>query len=215
MTDNNSSMDTRSLALSAIFSALSIMLTMAKITIPFPLLPYLEFDFSEIPVTISFFLLGPQYALLSAIIYWLVLTIRAGDLLGPAMKGVAVVSMIIGLWLTARPVGKNSGYRRLIFSGLIGSSILRVLAMSAFNYVVLTIIAPFWLEFASGLVATLGLPTTTPAQTILWVLLLTGLYNALHTVLSMIPSVYITDATINRMPTLQGNSWLEKYSKKK
>lgn len=215
MSGNKPSMNTRSLALSAIFSALAIMLTMAKITIPFPLLPYLEFDLSEIPVTISFFLLGPQYSLLSAVIYWIALTMRAGELLGPAMKGVAVVSMILGLWATTRPVGKNAGYRTLIASGLIGSSILRVIAMSAFNYVVLTIIAPFWLDFASGLVAAIGLPTTTPSQTIFWVLLLTGLYNALHTVLSMIPSVYITDATINRLPTLQGNSWLENYTKEK
>ncbi len=209
-------MDTRSIALSAIFSALAVMLTMINITIPFPLLPYLKFDFSEIPVTIAFFLVGPRYALLSTAIYWIVLTIRAGDILGPAMKGAAVASMIIGLWVASKVTkgGKSNGVKSLITSGLVIGILLRVVVMSVFNYAVFTIIAPFWLDYATGLVAALGLPTTSTSSTILWVLLLTGLYNLLHTALSMIPSVFITEATINRVPNLADNSWIAQYRNK-
>jgi riboflavin transporter FmnP len=186
---------------------------MINITIPFPLLPYLKFDFSEIPVTISFFLIGPQYALLSTAIYWVVLTIRAGDILGPAMKGAAVASMIIGLWAASKVTSrdKSKSVKPLITSGLIIGILLRVVVMSLFNYAVLTVIAPFWLDYAAGLVAALGLPTTSTSQTILWVLLLTGLYNLLHTALSMIPSVFISEATIERVPNLAGNSWISQY----
>ena len=213
MNRNKTSMDTRSIALSAIFSALAVMLTMINITIPFPLLPYLKFDFSEIPVTMSFFLIGPQYALLSTAIYWIVLTIRAGDILGPAMKGAAVASMIIGLWVTSKIIkgNKTKDVKSLITSGLAIGGLLRVVVLSMFNYAVLTYIAPFWLDYAAGFVAVLGLPTTSTSQTVLWVLLLTGLYNFLHTALSMIPSVFITEATINRVPNLAGNSWIGQY----
>lgn len=205
--------ETRSIALSAVFSALSIMLTMTNITIPFPLLPYLQFDFSEIPVTMSFFLVGPQYALLSTAIYWIVLTIRASDILGPAMKGAAVVSMIVGLWLASKLSNRNFDrrLRSLVSTGLVLGITIRVIVMSVFNYAVFTVIAPFWLDYATGLVAALGLPTSSPIQTILWVLLLTGIYNLLHTALSMIPSVYVSEATIKRIPSLAGNSWIAMY----
>ena len=213
MNRSKSGMDTRSIALSAIFSALAVMLTMINITIPFPLLPYLQFDFSEIPVTMAFFIIGPQYAMLSTAIYWVVLTIRAGDILGPAMKGAAVASMILGFWIASR-VTKGNTMKSLMTSGMIIGVLLRVIVMSVFNYAVLTVIAPFWLDYAAGIVAALGLPTTTTSQTILWVLLLTGLYNLLHTALSMIPSVFVSEASINRVPSLATNSWIAQYKKK-
>lgn len=203
-------MDTRSIALSAVFSALAVMLTMINITIPFPLLPYLKFDFSEIPVTMAFFLVGPQYAMLSTAIYWVVLTIQAGDILGPAMKGAAVASMILGFWVAAR-ITSGKELKHMIVSGMVIGVILRVITMSVFNYAVLTVIAPFWLDYATGLIAALGLPTTTAAQTIMYTLLLTGVYNLLHTMLSLIPSVLVSEASLNRMPQLASTSWLAKY----
>jgi riboflavin transporter FmnP len=206
-------MDTRSIALSAVFSALAVMLTMTNLTIPFPLLPYLKFDFSEIPVTMSFFLVGPQYALLTTAIYWVVLTIRAGDILGPAMKGAAVASMVIGFWVASKTTNghKTKGIKSLMISGLVMGVLLRVAVMSVFNYAVFAYIAPFWLDYAAGLVAALGLPTSSTSYTILWVLLLTGLYNLLHTAMSMIPSVFISEASIDRMPNLASNSWIAQY----
>ena len=161
----------------------------------------------------SFFLIDPQYALLSTAIYWIVLKIRAGDILGPAMKGAAVASMIIGLWVASKIIkgNKTKDVKSLIISGLAIGGLLRVVVLSMFNYTVLTYIAPFWLDYAAGFVAVLGLPTTSTSQTILWVLLLTGLYNFLHTALSMIPSVFITEATINRVPNLAGNPWIGQY----
>ena len=213
MNKSKSGMDTRSIALSAVFSALSVMLTMINITIPFPLLPYLKFDFSEIPVTTAFFLVGPQYALLSTAIYWIVLTIRAGDILGPAMKMAGVASMIIGLWIGAK-VTKGRELRSMVTTGMIIGIILRVVTMSVFNYAVFTVIAPFYLDYAAGLIAALGLPTTTAFQTILYALLLTGIYNLLHTVLSLVPAVFVSEASLNRMPYIAANSWIAKYKKK-
>ena len=213
MNNSKSGMDTRSIALSAVFSALSVMLTMINITIPFPLLPYLKFDFSEIPVTTAFFLVGPQYALLSTAIYWIVLTIRAGDILGPAMKMAGVASMIIGLWIGAK-VTKGRELRSMVTTGMVIGIILRVITMSVFNYAVFTVIAPFYLDYAAGLIAALGLPTTTAFQTILYALLLTGIYNLLHTVLSLVPAVFVSEASLNRMPYIAANSWIAKYKKK-
>jgi riboflavin transporter FmnP len=215
--NSKSNINTRAIALSAVFSALAVMLTMTNLTIPFPLLPYLQFDFSEIPVTSAFFLVGPQYALLSSVIYWIVLTIRAGDILGPAMKFAAVASMIIGFWVASFVTKgkKTQGIRSLVISGLLFGIILRVIVMSLFNYAVLLFIAPFYLDYAAGLVAALGLPTTTTFQTVLWVLILTGLYNLLHTILSMVPSVFISEASVQRVPNLIGDSWIDNYKNPK
>ena len=214
--NQKNSVNTRAISLSAVFSALSVVLTMAKLTIPFPLLPYLEFDFSEIPITSVVFLIGPEYAMLSAAIYWIVLTIRAGDLLGPAMKFAAVASMIIGFWLVSKITnGKTQkSLQSAVTSGLVLGVVIRVLVMSVFNYVVLTVIAPFWLDYAAGFVAVLGLPTTSALQTILWVLVLTGIYNLLHTVLSVVPSAFISEAAIGRIPNLVSGSWIMQYKKK-
>jgi riboflavin transporter FmnP len=212
-----SNVNSRAISLSAVFSALAVMLTMTNLTIPFPLLPYLRFDFSEIPVTSAFFLIGPQYALLSSVIYWIVLTIRAGDILGPAMKFAAVASMIIGFWAASKITRgeKAQRLRTLVISGLFIGIVLRVVVMSLINYAVLLFIAPFYLDYAAGLVAALGLPTSTTLQTVFWVLLLTGLYNLLHTILSMVPSVFISEASIERVPNLIGESWIADYKNPK
>ncbi|MFC1803547.1 ECF transporter S component [Thermoproteota archaeon] len=217
MKNRKASLNTREISLSAVFSALAVMLTMVNLTIPFPLLPYLKFDFSEIPVTSAFFLIGPQYALLSSVIYWIVLTIRAGEILGPAMKFAAVASMIIGFWVASKVTNgkKTRDIKPLIMSGLVIGIILRVVVMSLFNYTILVFIAPFWLDYATGFIAVLGLSTANSFQTVLWVLVLTGFYNLLHTILSMGPSVFISKASVERVPNLLSDSWIAQYKNPK
>jgi len=196
------------IALSTIFSALAVTLTLTNITIPFPFLPYLKFDFSEIPVTMSLYLIGPQYALLTTVIYWMILTIRAGELLGPAMKGAAVTSMILGFWIINSVKSKTANKKTIIYTGLALGMIVRIIVMSIFNYAVFMYIAPFYLDYAAGLIAAIGLPVATKTQVLLWTLILTGIYNLLHTLLSTLPSLFIAEASIDRVPSLAGSSWI-------
>lgn len=202
---------TTEIAATAIFSAMAVAITMAKLTVPYPLLPYLKFDVSEIPVTVALFLLGPLSGLSSTIIYWLVLTLRAGDILGPAMKFAAVASMMIGFTLGAllsRRAG--GGFKLSMVVGLLLGALTRVLVMSLLNLLILTIIAPYYLEFAKPLLASIGLPVETNLGAIIWVLVLTAIYNLLHTLLAVLPAYLIAEAALRRIPGLLGGGWPQK-----
>jgi riboflavin transporter FmnP len=99
---------TVTLAGAGVFAALAALLTLAKAAVPFPLIPYLQIDFSEIPIVIAFFLFGPLAAFISTGIQWLFLNVQGGDApLGPALKFVALVSMLGGFWFG------NQLYRRI------------------------------------------------------------------------------------------------------
>ena len=199
------------IAMSAILSALAIVLTIINLTIPFPILPYLKFDFSEIPVTIALLLLGPVYGLLSAVIYWIVLTIRAGDILGPAMKFAAVASMMAGFWIAStlyRRTSKGNDVVRTLSVGFSLGSLLRVAIMSVFNYVVLIFIAPYYLDFVAPLLGAVGLPSGTSFDVLLWTLILTAVYNLIHTFVSMLPAYLLARVSFDRIPGLVGNSWI-------
>ncbi|KYH38903.1 MAG: hypothetical protein AYL28_002110 [Candidatus Bathyarchaeota archaeon B23] len=200
---------TAEIAATTVFSAMAVALTLAKLTVPYPLLPYLKFDLSEVPVTVALFLLGPPPGLLSTVIYWLVLTLRAGDVLGPAMKFAAVASMMVGFALGAflcRRLGR--GRTAMIIVGLLLGAVARVLVMSLLNFVILTLVAPHYLEFATPLLASLGLPVGTRLGALLWIIILTAIYNLLHTLLAVLPAYVIAEAALRRVPGLLGESWL-------
>lgn len=202
---------TAQIAATTVFSAMAVAITLAKLTVPYPPLPYLKFDISEVPVTVALFLLGPIPGLLSTVIYWLVLTLRAGDVLGPAMKFAAVASMMVGFTLGALLCRRlRVGKRLSVGVGLLLGAVVRVAVMSLLNFVVLTIVAPYYLEFVIPLLSSLGLSARTKLQALLWVLLLTAIYNLLHTVLAVFPAYVVAEAAFRRVPNLLGGSWLEK-----
>ncbi|MGD2201057.1 MAG: ECF transporter S component [Candidatus Bathyarchaeota archaeon] len=198
------------IAITAVFSAMAVAITLSKLTIPFPPLPYLKFDLSEVPVTVAMMYLGPVHGLLSAVIYWLVLTMRAGDILGPAMKFAAVASMIIGFWVASVITNRlhNKNLAPILVSGFLVGSILRALVMSIFNYVVLLYIAPYYIDFIGPLLASLGLPSKTTLDVIIWSLLLTAIYNIVHSAVSIFPAYLLTKASLKRVPNIVGSSWI-------
>ncbi len=85
-----------------VFSALALVLTFSKAEIPYPLMPYLKFDFAEIPIMLALLLVGLVPGLITEVIHWIGLSIARGWVLGPLMKILAVVPMIFGFWLGIR-----------------------------------------------------------------------------------------------------------------
>jgi len=215
LTDN--AVKTRSasiaIAMTAIFSAMAVVVTLTRLTIPFPPLPYLKIDFSEVPVTVALMLLGPVYGSLSAVIYWIVLTMRAGDILGPAMKFAAVISMLVGFWLASvvmeRWRARGRSLTSVMVVGFLFGSALRVVVMSFFNYVVLLYIAPYYVDFIGPLLGTIGLPSGSTMDVVIWSLILTGIYNVIHTAVSIFPAYLLTRASLERIPAVMGGSWVE------
>lgn len=98
---------TVTLAGAAVFAAPVAILVLAKAEVAFPLIPYLQIDFSEIPIYIVFFLFGPLAALISSVVQWIFLNVTGSDAPpGPPIKFVAVVSTLGGLWLGSAVYGR-------------------------------------------------------------------------------------------------------------
>jgi len=164
-------------------------------------------------VTVALMLMGPFYGSLSAVIYWIVLTMRAGDILGPAMKFAAVISMLVGFWLASvileRMKSRNKNLVSVMVMGFLFGSALRVIVMSFFNYVVLLYIAPYYIDFIGPLLGAIGLPSSSTMDVVIWSLVLTGVYNVIHTAVSIFPAYLLTRASLERVPAVMGGSWVE------
>lgn len=196
-----------------VFSALAVMLTSLKAEVPFPLLPYLKFDFAEIPIMITLFLFGPVPSLVAEVIHWIALTVTRGWILGPLMKFLAVVPMIVGFWLGVimykkLRLGKTRNVVILFVVGNIVGIVARVLVASIANIVVFLIVAPEWLGYAGYMLGLVGIVTTSVFEILLWALLLTGVFNTLHVPLSSFVAVTMLKGAIIRMPNLAEKMWI-------
>ena len=190
---------TVTLAGAGVFAAMAALLTLAKAAIPFPLIPYLQIDFAEIPILIAFFLFGPVAAAMSAVIHWLFLNVQGSDApLGPALKFVAEISTIGGFWIG------NAAYRHLrgakphptlaLSMMLGGGAFWRVAAMTIVNYIVLLYVAPVffhadYLGFARlTLEQTTGWHFADNVAVLIFTLTFTALYNVVNLLVAAVPA---------------------------
>lgn len=190
---------TVTLAGAAVFAALAAILALAKAAVPFPLIPYLQIDFSEIPIYIAFFLFGPLAALISSVVQWIFLNVTGSDApLGPAIKFVAVVSTLGGLWLGSAVYGRikgKMGHQSLAILMMFGSGIVwRVAAMTVVNYAVLLYIGPifFGVDYLGFAKATLerstGWQFGSEGMVLAYTLLFTAVYNIVNLLVAAIPA---------------------------
>lgn len=110
--DSGGRLDTTSIAGSAVFSALAIVLAAASqaLGLNFPLIPYLQFDVGEVAIVLAFFLFGPVPALVSSFVEFAGLEVFGQSLpVGPPLKLVALLSTVAGLWLGARIAARGGG----------------------------------------------------------------------------------------------------------
>ena len=159
-------------------------------------------------------LMGPVCGFLSSVIYWLVLTMRAGELLGPSMKFAAVASMIVGFWVASvvyRRVLKRKNIVSMMVVGFLLGSLFRVMIMSVFNYLVLLYIKPNYVDFIAPILASIGLPAETTLDVVLWSLLLTAVYNLIHSAISVFPAYLLTKASLERVPGIIGGAWIREF----
>lgn len=178
------------IAVSTIFGALSAVLAMLPLSFPFPLIPYLKFDIAEMPVYVAFLSFGPIPGFISALTYWFVLNMFGEWVpVGPLMKFIAVASTLSGFMFGSRIISKRfSTYLQVFFYGVL----IRVLATSITNYVLLAFIMPFFFEYATRIVSTaLGISLGAGFDAWLLILLLTAIFNILHVIYIMVPSLVV------------------------
>lgn len=188
--------------MTAIFAALSIILTMLKFEIPYPVLPYLKFDFAEIPTVMAFFIINPYSGFVCSVLHWLFLMNRSTNPIGPFMKFAAVISMLIGFRLTFplfKKFSSSSSLSKLFFCICsFGGGLIRVAVMSILNVIVLLWIAPGYLTFASYVLQNVLGYMPNSGETLYWTLVFTAIYNCIHVVFSIIPAIVLLNVLRRR-----------------
>ncbi len=196
----------------AILGAMAFLLQL-YVKFPFPLLPWLVFDFAEIPTIVAFLLFGPAWGLLSSAILWLIMVIKGSSFPpGPYMKLAAIVTMQVGLWLGFM-VAKKMGFgtSKTFVSGIAGGLVLRVLLMTPINYVVVGVLfaSDFYYNTASKALKIVGITLASQEQFIALMLAFSGIYNALHVILSVAPAIAIAKVT----PIIRQSWFMQKVKK--
>jgi len=194
---------------STFLGALAALLATLPLYVHFPIIPYLRFEAAEIPIVFAFLILGPEPAVLSSIIYWIVLLL-VGEFtpIGPTMKFIAVFTMLLGLWLGFRT--RRSPKVSLFIGSCLGC-LFRVLAMSIFNYVIVVIMFPEFIGIAAASIsAVLGTGFLSYVPVLAAVLVFTAIFNVLHVIISITPAYllvrYIVRIKGGGLPII-GKAW--------
>ncbi|KYH40191.1 MAG: hypothetical protein AYL32_013080 [Candidatus Bathyarchaeota archaeon B26-2] len=197
-----------------VFSSLTIILTLVRAEVPFPFLPYLKFDFAEVPVMIVLLLMGPIPALITELIHWVSLTLARGWVLGPLMKFLAVTPMIFGFWVGVKlykRIRKSRFNFTLAFAlGILFGIVLRVVVCSLTNIAVFLFVMPEYLSFAEWTLKSVGIAINSAIDVWVWTLLLTGIFNALHVPISSFIAAIIFRGAMLRMPSISERAWITK-----
>jgi riboflavin transporter FmnP len=212
---------TVTLAGAAVFAAMAAMLTVARAALPFPLIPYLQIDFAEIPIMIAFFLFGPVAAVIAELVHWLFLNVTGSDApLGPAIKLAAVLSTLAGFWLGSflysrlgLGVKSRPAFALVLMFGF--GMVLRVAVMTVANYLVLLYIGPLFFGVDYVAYAKVVLEQTTgwqfagEAALLFWVLVFTALYNVINLVVGAIPAgLIVSPLTTSFRHITSTETWL-------
>ena len=163
----------------AIFSGLALATSLSGIShvLVYPPVPYLKFDPAEIFDMIAYLLGGPLIGVITATIHFLGLTALSGDIIGPGMKFIAVLSMIGGYHL-----GRLLSGNYLVKIGL--STLTRIIVMTILNTIVLLAVAPSFLEIFK-VYNKLFLIDLSGYDLLIIALILTGVYNLIHNFISV------------------------------
>jgi riboflavin transporter FmnP len=173
--------------------------------LPFVLLPWLFFDFAEIPVVLSFLIFGPTAGVLSAFVLFLTILMKGAAFPpGPYMKLAAVLATLLGLWIGIR-VLRRGGLKTPLLAGLTLGAVMRVLIMTPINYLVVFLLfaSEWYFKAAAKSLKAFGITLNTPLEFLWIVLALTALYNALHVLLSVAPTY-----TIAKLTPILNTSWV-------
>ncbi len=186
----------------AICGALAVAIRLLQLKFPFPLVPYLKFEFAEVPILTGFLLYGPIVGIIAAFSYWGILNV-VGEFvpIGPAMAFAASISTVIGIWCGLKAFKRIIGSKTALLSfGLFTGILLRVAVMTIFNYVVIWLLFPFFLDFAAKTVsAVLGINFASQLEALIVILALTALFNVIQVVVIAIPSLAIVKAVKGRV----------------
>jgi len=183
-------LDTKTLGGTVVLGALVVVfdftMKYSALKIRFPWLPFLKFDFTGIPIVLSFLLFGLMSGVTTSTIALLAILGRSGDVIGSSMKGLAELSTILGMAL-GLALKSNPSKLRKPASFILGIS-SRSLVMICTNLILIF----------TGVMALYGDYAEIPVI----VSLLVGAFNAVQGSLSILGGYFIYEAIIRRIPSL-------------
>ena len=186
----------------AVMGSLAVVLTFAGLEVPYPPLPYLKFDFAEIPIVLALLIYGFPPALLATIVYWIILlAFGSFSPIGPSMRFLATLSMVLGLYagyvmFREEKVELNPSALPLVAGSIVGI-IFRVLVMTLANYVVLIVLFPEFMGMAiNDVCKALGWSFNSPEEEVFWVFAFIGIFNVLQSLLSIVPAALLVKAIV-------------------
>lgn len=141
-------MNSKTLAIIAVFSALSIFLSLSPLKFSAPFAPFLKYQLWEIAIVSAFLLYGVKVGIsISTINTFVLFVFFPGDLpSGPIYNFIAILSMLAGIYIVQKVAGRRfSRGREAILTALsTGTGIVtRVIVMSIVNWIVLPLSTPF------------------------------------------------------------------------
>jgi len=148
-------MNSKTIAAVAVFAALTVALNLSPVKVPAPYAPFLIYQIWEIPIVAAFLLFGPQVGVGIAVINTVVLlAVFPGALpTGPFYNLAAVLSMLLGVYVTLRFVAKSfkmqSKALLTAFSTTLGI-VLRVGIMTIVNWSLLRYPPPVGYSLPEG-----------------------------------------------------------------
>jgi len=182
--------DTKTLAGTVVLGALVVVfdftMKYSALKIRFPWLPFLKFDFTGIPIVLSFLLFGLMSGATTSTIALLAILGRSGDVVGSSMKGLAELSTILGMALGLL-LKRNPSKLRKPASFIVGIS-ARSLVMICTNLILIF----------TGVMALYGDYAEIPVI----VSLLVGAFNAVQGSLSILGGYFIYETIVRRIPSL-------------
>ncbi len=184
----------------AILGALAGLISFLRITIPFPIVPFLMFDFAEIPDVLAFLVFGPIVGLGTTFIHFLILNIyeTSWPIIGPLMKFFAVASMLLGFWIGSI-LSKKLKKRGLVFINmLVMGIVVRLVVMALLNLVLIFFLTGFF-GFLESIPLLSGLSRS---EIIIGYVALSSIYNVIHILISLIPAYIIGNALIKTVPQI-------------
>ncbi|MCL4355814.1 MAG: hypothetical protein JRN56_02020 [Nitrososphaerota archaeon] len=207
-------LDTASIAGSAIFSALAIILAAGSqaMGLNFPLVPYLQFDLGEVAIILAFFIFGPAPALVASFVEFGGLMAFGQQIpIGPLLKLAALVSTVVGLWagtkIAARG-GRTSFLRLAGWTTVLGS---------AFRAAVMTVANFYLVVYIYGLAATEGFVSApfaavgiglTSSNALLVILAFTAVFNVTQLAMVMgIASLVLRVPSVPRLRVAGRTPW--------
>jgi len=148
-------MNTKALATTIIFAALTVALNPAVsgIGVPAPYAPFLIYGLWEIPIVATFLLINPVSGILISLLNAAVLfAFFPGPLpTGPFYNLTAIFSMLLGVYIArrfiTRGVAKEQKVLKIAAASTILGIVIRVVVMTVVNYVTLRQAYPIGFEF--------------------------------------------------------------------